>query len=213
MLQLTNVDLGLDANACREGLQTDGAALYVALDAERAISGIADPSIPPFPPGGPGLPPEGDGPCGPGRYARFTVNGEPFFAWIGLGSDVSEEDRETVETAYEQMSAIPDWSPARPEFVTPGYVVAGGTDRDGEDWRLEVRRAARGIEVSLIEGRIVQLALGPEEWCCASTTDPTQMSDVIFGSVRKASAVEFRPLDGGDPIPATILADAALARC
>src|SRR5919106_1314584 len=55
MFQLSNVDLGLDANACRDGIPNGGAALYVALDAERAIAGVADPSIPPFPPGETGL--------------------------------------------------------------------------------------------------------------------------------------------------------------
>ncbi|HEX5936887.1 MAG TPA: hypothetical protein VFZ75_04225 [Actinomycetota bacterium] len=204
MIQLSNVDLGLEANACRDGLRSAEAALYVALDAERAIAGIADPSIPPFPPGV-GLPPEGDGPCGPGRYARFTVNGEPFFAWIGLGSDVSGEDRAAVETAYERMSAIPDWTPARPQSVTPGYVVAGGTMDDGDAWRLEIRRPGQEIEVSLIEGRTVRLALGPEEWCCASTTDPTETSDVIFGTVPLRSMVALQPIDGGDAIHATIL--------
>ncbi len=92
MLQLSNVDLGLATNACAGGLPGDAAVLYVALDYDAAIAGIADPSIPEFPPGI-GLPPEGDGPCGPGRYAHFTVNGERFFAWIGVG--VRCERRET----------------------------------------------------------------------------------------------------------------------
>ena len=81
MLQLSNVDLGLTTNACADGLPADGAALYVAVDAHPPVGGDAPP-IPEFPPGT-GLPPEGDGPCGPGRYAHFKVNGEPLFAWIG----------------------------------------------------------------------------------------------------------------------------------
>jgi hypothetical protein len=204
MMQLSNVDLGLNANACRDGIPNSGATLYVAFDAERAISGVADPTIPAFPTG-PGLPPEGDGPCGPGRYARFTVNGEPFFAWIGLGAAVSDEDRETVETSFEQMTAIDDWTPAQPEFVTPGYVVAGGSTNAGEPWRLEVRRVATDTELSLVVARIVQLSLGSDEWCCASTTDGSQTSEPIFGTLRTSEIVEFLPADGSAPIAGTIL--------
>ena len=209
MLQLTNVDLGLDANACRDGLQTDGAALYVALDAERAISGIADPSIPPFPPGGPGLPPEGDGPCGPGRYTRFTVNGEPFFAWIGLGSDVSEEDRETVETSYERMSAIPDWTPQPPDQVTPGYVIAGFTEA-GHPWRLEARPGGDVTlsQVIASESSDFEFALGdqPVTWCCSPISYPGQHGSVLFGTVQTgASGVEFGPDDGSATVEGTIV--------
>ena len=151
MLQLSNLDLGLAANACADGLPGDAAVLYVALDYDAAIAGIADPSIPEFPPG-PGLPPEGDGPCGPGRYARFTLNGERFFSWIGVGSGASDEDRETVETSYEMMSAIPDWEPSPPNETTPAYVVAGGGSEAGEDWRVELRPNGDAIQLSLEGG-------------------------------------------------------------
>jgi hypothetical protein len=197
MLQLTNVDLGLEANACDDGIPDAGVALYVALDVERAIAGVADPTIPPFPPGEPGLPPEGDGPCGPGRYASFTVNGEPFFAWIGLGSGVSAQDRETVETAYERMSAIPDWTPTPPNDLTPGYVIAGG---DG--WRIELRPDGDAVELSLQDGPapIVVTTDGSVEPLTWAGTDP------IFGAISKqANGVEFRPDDGGAPVTGTIV--------
>ena len=200
MIQLTNADLGLEANACSDGIASDGAALYVALDAERAISGIADPSIPPFPPGD-GLPPEGDGPCGPGRYAHFTVNGEPFFAWIGLGPDVSAEDRETVETSYERMSAIPDWTPEPPHQITPAYVIAGGRLGDGGTWRLDIRPGDRSPELFLdpidplpgIEagrGQDTVVPTVPIEACCPSNHG---LLDVTFGFVRRdAAGVELQ---------------------
>ena len=151
MLQLSNVDLGLAANACADGVPGDGAVLYMALDYEAAIAGIADPSIGEFPPGS-GLPPEGDGPCGPGRYAHFTVNGERFFSWIGVGAGASEEDRETVETSYEMTSAIPDWEPEPPNETTPGYVIAGGEHGPGDDWRIELRPNGDAIQLSLDGG-------------------------------------------------------------
>lgn len=198
MLQLTNVDLGLDTNACEDEIPDAGAALYVALDAERAIAGVADPTIPPFP-AGPGLPPEGDGPCGPGRYASFTVNGEPFFAWIGLGSSVTAEDRETVESAYERMSAIPDWTPQPPNQLTPGYVIAGGTSDAGDVWRLEAR-PGRDVTISrVVEGSTTdfEFALGsePVSWCC-STDHPGQADGVVFGVIQLgASGVAFQPVN------------------
>lgn len=201
MLQLSNVDLGLSANVCADGVPEDGAALYVALDYDAAIAGIADPSIQEFPPGT-GLPPEGDGPCGPGRYEYFTVNGERFFSWIGVGSDASDEDRETVETSYEMMSAIPDWTPTPPNETTPAYVIAGGDHGPGDDWRIELRPSGDAIQLSLEGGPAPDVLLtdgsaAPVSW---TGTDP------IFGAITKAATgVEFRPTDAGDTIPGTIM--------
>jgi hypothetical protein len=209
MLQLSNVDLGLATNACGDGLPPDGAALYVALDHDAAISGIADPSIQEFPPGI-GLPQQGDGPCGPGRYAHFTVNGERFFAWIGVGSAVSDEDRETVETSYEMMSAIPDWELAPPEQTSPAYVLAGGTSESGEVWRLELRPGESNVGLTLAGGA-EHPGIGP--FTVPSVTVEWTGTDPIFGAITKtASGVEFRPggendsLDlGGSPVPGTIM--------
>ena len=184
-----------------------------------AIAGIADPSIPEFPPG-PGLPPEGDGPCGPGRYARFTVNGERFFSWIGIGSGASDEDRETVETSYEMMSAIPDWEPSPPNETTPAYVVAGGGSEAGEDWRVELRPDGRrdpAVAGGCARLRIVLLTGGSVEPLTWTGTDP------IFGAITKqATGVEFRPGSGNvdyalgqSPVAGTIVprpANAQLVR-
>jgi hypothetical protein len=209
MLQLSNVDLGLGANACEDGLPGDGAALYVALDYDAAIAGIADPSIQEFPPGI-GLPPEEDGPCGPGRYARFTVNGERFFSWIGVGFAVSDEDRETVETSYEMMSAIPDWTPTPPDSMTPAYVIAGGTSESGEVWRLEFRPDGDAVRLSL-EGGPAPDVLPHGNGSSAPVT--WTGSDPIFGAITKdATGVEYRPGTGNvdydlgrSPFPGTIL--------
>jgi hypothetical protein len=192
MLQLSNVDLGLSANACADGVPGDAAVLYVALDYDAAIAGIADPSIPDLQTGA-GLPPQGDGPCGPGRYAYFTVNGERFFSWIGVGSDASDEDREAVETSYERMSAIPGWTPTPPNETTPAYVIAGGDYGPGDDWRIELRPDGSAIQLSL-EGSpapdvlLTDGSVAPLTW---TGTDP------MFGVVTKAATgVEFRPGTG-----------------
>lgn len=201
MLQLSNVDLGLSANACADGVPADGAALYVALDYDAAIAGVADPSIQEFP-AGTGLPPEGDGPCGPGRYAHFTVNGERFFSWIGVGSDASDEDQETVETSYETMSAIPDWTPTPPNETTPAYVIAGGDHGPGDDWRIELRPTGDAIQLSLEGGPAPDVLLtdGSVEPLTWTGTDP------IFGAITKAATgVEYRPSNAGDPIHGTIV--------
>ena len=186
------------AITCGAGLGDGLAALYVAYDVERAIGGNVD-ALPPFPPGEPGLPPEGDGPCGPGRYAPFTVNGEPFFAWIGLGPNVSAADQEIVETAYEMMSAIPDWTPEPPDQITPGYVIAGGATSAGDPWRLEAR-PGRDVTISRVVGDSstdFEFALEdePVSWCCSSDY-PGQVGGVVFGAVDMgASGVAFQPVN------------------
>ena len=209
MLQLSNVDFGLTANACETGLPSDAAVLYVALNYDAAIGGIADPSIQEFPPGI-GLPQEGDGPCGPGRYAHFTVNGERFFSWIGVGSAVSDADRETVEISYEMMSAIPDWTPTSPDRTTAGYVIAGGTSAAEGPWRLEVR-PGNDVEVTLFVGGSsaadLDVALGsePAAWCCTRKADLTS-ADIVFGGVQKdATGVVFRSDDELAEIPGTVM--------
>jgi hypothetical protein len=201
MLQLSNVDLGSAANACAGGLPGDAVVLYVALDYDAAIAGIADPSIPEFPPGT-GLPPEGGGPCGPGRYAYFTVNGERFFSWIGVGSGASAEDRETVETSYEMMSAIPGWTPTPPNETTPAYVIAGGEYGPGDDWRIELRPTGDALQVSLESGPAPVMLLTDGSAASVSWTG----TDPVFGAVSKsATGVEFQPSNAGDPIPGTIV--------
>lgn len=211
MLQLSNVDLGVDTNACEDGIPDDGAALYVALDYDRAIAGIADPSIGRWPaeleePGAAG------GACGPGRYAHFTVNGEPFFAWLGTGQGVSEEDRTAVEASFETMSAIPDWTPTPPDHTTPGYVIAGGASESGESWRLELRPGSPNIELSLARANQALVRLPLDEALSGSSFEPDR-TDPIFGAiVKRATGVEFRPgeenvyLDLGEsPVAGTIV--------
>jgi hypothetical protein len=196
MFQLSNVDRGLNAVSCGQDLATDAAVLYVGLDYGRAIFGAKDPTIPEFPPGI-GLPPKEDGPCGPGRYANFTVNGQPFFAWIGAGSDVSDQDRETVETAYEMMSSIPDWEPIPPTQETPAYVIAGGVTQSGDNWRLELRPSEENVRLSLVGGAGAALS----DFTVPSAMIEWAATDPIFGAItQQAAAVEFRGRSGASVV-------------
>ena len=81
MLQLSNTDLGLTANACRGS--PDTAVLYVALDHERMIANDGA-ALPPFPPGESGLPPATGTVAAAAHMRFFTVNGYPMFAWVGV---------------------------------------------------------------------------------------------------------------------------------
>ena len=208
MFQLSNVDMGLDAVSCGQDLPTDAAVLYVGLDFERAIFGAKDPSIGPWPVG---LqePEYAGGPCGAGRYATFSVNGEPFFAWVGFGDDVTEADRSTVLAAYESLAVDDGWEPIPPNAVTPAYVIAGGEYGPGDDWRLELRPEGNALELSLQDGPAPTVLLTdgsvqPLAWAGA---------DPIFGAItRAATGVEFRPGAGNvdsdfgqSPVTGTIM--------
>jgi hypothetical protein len=191
MFQLSNVDMGLDAVSCGQDLPTGAAVLYVGLDFERAIFGAKDPSIGPWPVGL-GEPEAADGPCGAGRYATFSVNEEPFFAWVGFGDDVTEADRSTVLAAYESLAVDDGWKPIPPNAVTPAYVIAGGEYGPGDDWRLELRPKGNALELSLQDGPAptVLLTDGSVQPLTWTGTDP------VFGAITKqAAAVEFRSKD------------------
>jgi hypothetical protein len=208
MFQLSNADMGLGAVSCGQDLPADAVVLYVGLDYQRAIFGAKDPSIGPWPVG---LeePEAAGGPCGAGRYATFSVNGEPFFAWVGFGDDVTEADRSTVLAAYGSLVVDDGWEPIPPNAGTPAYVIAGGEYGPGDDWRLELRSDGDALELSLQDGPAPTVLLtdgsaAPITW---TGTDP------IFGAVtRAATGVEFRPGAGNvdydlgqSPVTGTIM--------
>jgi hypothetical protein len=208
MLQLSNVDLGLEKIACRDGLRADAAVLYVGY-IQPGIDPIA-PDLNPFPPG-PGMPPPTEGPCGRGSYAEFTVNRHSMFVWVGIGSDASGADREAVEASYEMMSAIPDWEPQPPDQTTPAYVIAGGTSEAAEDWRLELRSGEPNPVITLERSGGASVSALLDDVLFGSSYEP-ELTDPIFGAIAKAATgVEFRPgtentfLDlGQSPVAGTI---------
>src|SRR5919108_4300998 len=186
MLQLSNVDLGLNANACLD-LPANGAALYVASywDMPRTAD------LEPFPPD---LRGPSNGPCGPGLYSHFTVNRYPMFAWAGVGPDASPEDREIVETAYESMSAADAWEPSHPSVSSPAYVIAGGEYGPGDPWRLDLRQSGDALELTL-EGR------GGDVLTADDSAAPlaSARADPIFGVVEGgAPGGGFRPGTGNE---------------
>jgi hypothetical protein len=211
MLQLSNMDLGLDTVACGDGLPSTAAVLYIAYDYDRDVSGGS--SLPPYPLG-PGMPsPAADGPCGPGSYEHFTVNGYPMFVWVGVGPDATVKDRGIVQTTFENMYADDAWEPTPSSQVTPTYVVAGGFRDQGEAWRLDLRPGEKGPELSLqgvdpsfvgLDARIRHDPLDPAipiEFCCGWTdgTADTILVDVTFGFVRKdATGVELQVVEDGE---------------
>ena len=189
MFQLSNADMGLDAVSCGQDLPADAAVLYVGLDYRRAIFGAKDPSIGSWPVGFREQDDAG-GPCGAGRYATFSVNGEPFFAWVGFGDDVTDADRSTVLAAYESITVDDTWEPVPPEQTTPAYVIAGGVNQARDDWRLELRPSQENVKFSLVGSSALSDFTVPSaviEW---AATDP------VFGAITKqAAAVEFRSKD------------------
>jgi hypothetical protein len=206
MLQLSNVDLGPDHVACRDGLPAGATVLSIAVD-HNVMGG----TILPVFPSEPGFPsPTSDGPCGPGSYSRFTVSGYPMFAWVGVGSEVSDEDRASVRNSYEMMSAIPDWTLTQPDVTTPAYVIGGGTSENGDPWRLEVRPGESNVDLTLAGGA-EQPGIGP--FTVPSVPVEWTGTDPIFGAVTKvATGVEFRAgaeneyLDlGQSPVAGTIV--------
>jgi hypothetical protein len=208
MFQLSNRDLGLGGLACGGDLPADGATLYVAHSTQE-IPGLTTQ----FDPWSGGAPEQAVGPCGTGSYATFTVNDEPFFAWVGVGGAASEQDRAIVMDAFASMVVDDTWQPAEPDHATAAYVVAGGVSNAGP-WRLELRPAGTNVELTLM-GAVplgalagVSVPAEPIEWCCGA-----ELTDPIFGAITKeATGVEFRPGTqntdydlGGSPVPGTIL--------
>ena len=128
----------------------------------------------------------------PGRYATFTVNGEPFFAWVGFGAGVTDGGSARPRSRRTRSMSVDDaWEPVPPEQMTPAYVIAGGVTQPGDDWRLEFRPSQENVRFSLVRGSALSDFTVPSaviEW---AATDP------VFGAITKqAAAVEFRRKDG-----------------
>jgi len=192
MFQLSNVDMGLNAVSCGQDLSANAAVLYVGLDYQRAIFGAKDPSIGPW---HVGLrePEAAGGPCGAGRYATFSVNGEPFFAWVGFGTGVTDADRSTALAAYESMVVDDAWAPVPPGELTPAYVIAGGVNQARDNWRLELRPSQENVRLSLIGASLVAAS---SDFVVPRSVIEWAATDPIFGAVTKqAAAVEFRSKD------------------
>jgi hypothetical protein len=193
MLQLANEDIGLASTTCGQELGAKRATLYIALDHESDAANVYPPYL--ADPGERERPLQGDGPCGPGRYANFSVSGQPFFAWIGLGTGVTDQDLAIVTSAFESMIVHNSWQPTLSRETSPGYVIAGDSDQ-GENWRLELRPGDPRPELTLERSDGDPVSSTLEDVLSGSSYDP-DLTDPIFGAVVKAATgVEFRP--GGE---------------
>jgi hypothetical protein len=140
LLQLSNVDLGLGP-LCdpSRALPSDAASLYIGYDVKPEADTPAWPVQ---------LEP-GDGPCGPGSYARWTTSGNAYIAFASFGADVSDIDRTTLLGAFGglgfeqvELSGNAGWDWA-------GYVVANGTS-NGTPWNVEARPTPGDGELRMI---------------------------------------------------------------
>ena len=89
-----------------------------------------------------GLPPwpvaleDGDGPCGEGSYARFSVGDDAYLAFAGFGPEVAPETREALLAAVADMDVH---DVTRPDvdlpIAGPAVFLASG-DIDGTRWQV-----------------------------------------------------------------------------
>lgn len=139
VLQVSNFDPGLGAALwCGSGgqLGSNDAMLYVAANAAAMRTAAGPLLLPPWPVqlSGDGAPQTG--PCGNGYYARFSLHGYPYFAFVGFGSDVDDAVRQQTLDIFSSMHAS-DAGLTAPAGSTPGYVMAAGL-KDGVPWSLEL---------------------------------------------------------------------------
>jgi hypothetical protein len=145
-------------------------------------------------------------PCGAGGYSRFQAGGQPFIAWAGFGSGVTDADRQAIVDIFNGMQ-VSDAELSAPSSDVPGYVIAGGTVGSGDTaWTIEVSPTDTNVDMHYSEagsGRaggvadftvpVVPIEVGAE-------------GGIVFGAVTfEADRVEVRPADGSEPVPGSIL--------
>ena len=221
MLELANVDPGLDKrSACSADAvigSTDTVMLIVlGSDGTGATPGpwpvSIDPNTPPV-----------TGPCGVGLYASFSLNGLPYFAFLGIGAGASDADRQSLFDAYAGMQARTTAPTAA--MIGPlgavGYVLAAGTEQ-GVPWRLELGPSIANPATpaqNMATAACLRVFVGDGLGSIGCTPFPNSGSsgpsgpgaqvvgDRLFvdGAVLPdATAVEYRAA-GQDPVAATIL--------
>ena len=187
VLQLSNYDPGLNRSACGAALPSGGAALVIRYDLLRGDEAKSDPE---FPVTLDSDTPTTDGPCGPGRYARFQVQGIPYLAWLGTGEGIGEGDMEALSHSFEEMRTLPmDREMPDGDGLRAAYVIAGGENAAGP-WRLDARPSPPGASSANVELALV----GPER-----------------GSVVEGFGVPAVPIEqaGGDPTFGAVTQEAA----
>ncbi len=207
LFQLSNGDVGL-APVCGGEVPVDGAALYVALDAD-ALQRTQLRLPPDWPVA---LPDQASvGPCGTGYYARFAVGPRPYFAFAEFGSNVSSQDRQQLIDAYDAMRVNPV-PLIGPRADTPGYVIASGT-AGGHPWNLEARPAKVNVELQFTQADDSGAAASgdadftvPGRTQLEGTHGTIDGERIVFGAVAfEAEGIEYRAADGS-VVDGTIMA-------
>src|SRR5439155_4176401 len=155
------------------------------------------------------------GPCGAGYYGR--VGTSSFFAFVTLGADASDADRQIVVDAYSQLQPTLA-RPEEPAATAPGYVIAGGGDVFKNVWRVEIRPApdpatatsGHPFQMSLVraDGTATQNVGVLRVGGIPSTGDIEYLDGdgIWFGAVRRdATSLSFQPEGGAAPIAATLI--------
>jgi hypothetical protein len=199
VLQLSNVDPGLDRSICDDPLPPDGVVLVVSSALE-----LNPRNVPAWPRSIED--PNTIGRCGEGRYVHFLDQGNryPYTAWLGQGPAAADEDVSRLLRSFQEMTL------ESTSLMTTGpsaYVVAGGENAAGP-WRLELTRST-GDDPS---ANVDLTAISPEGGAGAGdfSVPYARMieqagGDPVFGAVTKeADGVEIRP-NGILPGPAATI--------
>lgn len=228
VLELAADDPGLDAASACGGdstLPSTQAIMVVILGTAPGLTnGPTGSTIPTGPmPLDPDTTPPQSGPCGQGIYTDFMFGGSPYFAFFGLGSEVTDGDREALFEAYDGMQARVAPLTAAEFGSAPSYVMAAGIEQ-GVPWRVELGPCVAlptATTVAAIDTaataclRIVTGEgpnLGGTPFSEASAAGPEgpggqQVGERILVSgavLSNATAVEYRAPDQ-EPVAATIL--------
>lgn len=129
--------------------------------------------------------------------ASWTANGRGFEARAGFGPDVSDEERDTLESAFDSMRFAPA------EGAPAAVVLATGT-AGGEDWRLIAQRAKDGMFLGL-EWSSGGAGMGgmldvpdPLQYTARFLGSGADRELVVYGTTTSPiSRVEYVPSDGG----------------
>ncbi|HSL10466.1 MAG TPA: hypothetical protein VLA82_04035 [Actinomycetota bacterium] len=78
----------------------------------------------------------GEGPCGEGSYARFSVGDESYLAFAGFGPDVGSEQRDALLQAIASMDVHEATRPDRELPIAGPAVFLASGELDGTRWQI-----------------------------------------------------------------------------
>ncbi|HSD48982.1 MAG TPA: hypothetical protein VLE71_04040 [Actinomycetota bacterium] len=137
--------------------------------------------------------------------ASWTANGRGFEARAGFGPDVSREERDALQSAFDTLRFAP--AEGAPEAV----VLATGT-AGGEDWQLIAQRARDGMYIGLewssggagMGG--MSDVLDPLQYTARYLGSGADRELVVYGTTTSPIArVEYVPSDGGPAVSTEVI--------